>query len=328
MNVRLTFLATLVLTAGCGSKEADDTGTPDTGNDASQLADYIYVDQEATGDLSCFTPGSDEWPTQDVDSALVATYPAAGVVLDFQEDDPIEDATFTLWLSDDPRQTPDATAVSDEDGIVETDLISCKPMTYKTETDPDLEETKDTYEAHTVVGVPSGDTLSAEYTSVSDATYKLIPSLLGVTPDSDKGIIAGTAFDCNEEKIEGAQVVVRDDDGNIPETLIVKYFVDEWPNRYQEWTSTDGLWVALQIPEGHYFVEMWGLVNGELALLGKTELSIFTDSINISNIYSGIPTGVKYPDSCLVGGGEDTGDVGGKDTGNGGTDTGGAKTGK
>ena len=153
-------------------------------------------------------------------------------------------------------------------------------------------------------------------------------SLLGVTPDSDKGIIAGTAFDCNEEKIEGAQVVVRDDDGNIPETLIVKYFVDEWPNRYQEWTSADGLWVALQIPEGHYYVEMWGLVSGELALPGKTELSIFTDSINISNIYSGIETGVKYPDSCLVGGGKtggkDTGDVGGEDTG----DVGGEDTGK
>ncbi len=319
MNVQLTLLASLVLAVGCGSKETEETGdTPPNDNGVAQ-SDYIYVDQEATGDLTCFEAGSDVWLSQDVDTSLIATYPSTGVVSDFQEDDPVEDATFTLWRGDDARQTPDATAVSDEDGVVEADLTSCQPMTYKTATDPKLAETKDTYEAHTVVGVPSDGTISTEYTSVSDATYKLIPSLLGVTPDPDKGIIAGTAFDCNEDKIEGAQIVVRDDEGNIPESLIVRYFVDEWPNRYQEWTSADGLWVALQIPEGHYFVEMWGLVDGTLTVLGKTELSIFTDSINISNIYSGIDSGVKYPDSCLVGGntgGEDTGsDDGGTDTG-------------
>jgi hypothetical protein len=174
-------------------------------------------------------------------------------------------------------------------------------MTYKTATDPKLQDTRDTYEAHTVADVPDDGTISVEYNSVSEATYLLIPSLLGVTPDSDKGVIAGTAFDCNEDKIEGAQIVVFDDNGNIPESLVVKYFLDEWPNRYQEWTSDDGLWVALQIPEGHYTVQMWGLVDGELSVLGETELSIFVDSINISNIYSGIDSGVKYPDSCLVG---------------------------
>ena len=97
--------------------------------------------------------------------------------------------------------------------------------------------------------------------SVSRVTYQLIPSLLGVSVDEDKGVIAGTAFDCNGEEIEGAQVIVKDANGDIPDDLVVNYFRDSFPNRDQLWTSADGLWVAANVPEGELTIELY-IYNG------------------------------------------------------------------
>ena len=89
-----------------------------------------------------------------------------------------------------------------------------------------------------------------------------------------------------------------DEDGNIPESLTVNYFVENFPARDQKWTSPDGLWVAANVPAGNLRAEMWGVVDGELRLLGATELFSEKDSINISNIFAGYGDGVKYPAAC------------------------------
>ena len=73
-------------------------------------------------------------------------------------------------------------------------------------TDPLLEETKPTYEFHSIYGYQEDETLAGEeFNSVSEVTYRIIPSLLGVSPDPDKGIAAGTAYDVNGDNVEGAQ---------------------------------------------------------------------------------------------------------------------------
>ena len=45
---------------------------------------------------------------------------------------------------------------------------------------------------------------------------------------STKEIVAGTAYDCAGEPFEFAQIVVTDADGNIPESEVVRYFVDSF----------------------------------------------------------------------------------------------------
>ena len=57
-------------------------------------------------------------------------------------------------------------------------------------------------------------------------------------------------------RIHGAQVVVRDADGHIPESL---WSSTLWTisNRNQEWTSDDGLFVAINVPEGDWVIETW-----------------------------------------------------------------------
>jgi hypothetical protein len=192
--------------------------------------------------------------------------------------------------------------VTNTNGEISVTLPTCEPFTYKTATNPDLEQTVDTFEAHQIFGPDADGTVDSEYNSVSDATYKIIPSLLGVSVDPDKGVIAGTAFDCADTDIEGAQVVVKDAAGNIPESLVVKYFVDKFPNRDQPYTSPDGLWTAINVPEGDWTVEMYvyDSASSTNRLIGSTVLTVYANSINISNIYTGYSDGVKYPAECLA----------------------------
>ena len=149
--------------------------------------------------------------------------------------------------------------------------------------------------------MPGSGTIETEFNSVSSTTYTMIPGLLGISLDEDKGVIAGTAFDCNGDPAQNLQVVVMDATGDIPDSLVVNYFKEEWPVKDQPWTSEDGLWVASNMPAGDWSIQLWGILDGELVQLGATTLTTFADSVNISNIYTGFGDGLKYPDSCLSG---------------------------
>ena len=100
--------------------------------------------------------------------------------------------------------------------------------------------------------------------------------------------------------IEGGQVVVFDAEGNIPDDLVVKYFIDRFPNRNQEWTSADGLWVAINIPPGDWFINAFVADGaGGHKLMGSTSVKVFADSINISSVYLSYGNGISYPDDCF-----------------------------
>lgn len=287
---------------GDGNGGLDDTG----GSSGADFADFIDVTEGATGDFTGFEGGFDAagaWLTQDVDPEAQTTTTLDGEVSDFESGNAVTGATVEFWYSDAVSGVADAKDESDDNGEVSiSDMPVCTPMTYKVSTDPSLDATKDTYEAHQIYSVGEGELkVDDELNSVSVTTYRLIPSLLGVTVDDDKGIIAGTAYDINEDQIMGAQVVVRDDNGNIPEDLVVKYFVEDFPNRDQPYTSEDGLWVAMNVPEGTWNVEMYISDGaGGHYLMGNTVVEVFPGSINISNTFTGYGDGIRYPDSCLA----------------------------
>ena len=276
---------------------------------------FINVDVASNADLTGFTPGDDvdsvEWLTQSIDPALQGgDYDITGLVEDFESGSGVDKAEVALWYGNRFTASPDLTAESDAAGEVSVTGPSCEPLLYRVTTDPVLGETKTTFKANQIYPHPGDSDLieGAYFTSVSSITYQLIPTILGVVVDPELAIIAGTAFDVTRDpswptdddagKIEGAQIVVYDADGNIPDTLEVNYFVQDFPDRDQPHTSADGLWVASNVPPGDLRVEMWARVDGELKLLGATEVYSETDSINIANVYAGYRDGVKYPYSC------------------------------
>ena len=96
-------------------------------------------------------------------------------------------------------------------------------------------------------------------------------------------------------------MVVHDGAGNIPEGVVVKYFVDDFPKRDQPYTSEDGLWIIMDVPEGNWTVDGYvadGM--GDFSLVASTQLRVLPDSINISSIYTGLSDGIKMPEQCLT----------------------------
>jgi hypothetical protein len=298
------WIISLALLTGCGTS-ATDGDTEDTDTDPISAFDaLVNVTDPVGGDLACYTAGTDwetmAWAEPVIDTAAQVTQPTTAEILDFESDEPVADATLEIWLNDKASGTPDAIATTNDEGIADlAGLPTCEPFAYRVSTDPLLDETKVTLAAHKIITPDSSGTVSDDFTSVSKLTYQLIPTILGIIPLPENAIIAGIAYDCNEEPIEGAQIVVYDENGEIPESLQVEYFKEEFPNRDQPHTSPDGIWVAINVPPGLLRVEMWGNVDGELALLGATELDSFADTINLSNIYAGIGNGERYPEACL-----------------------------
>jgi hypothetical protein len=226
----------------------------------------------------------------------------AGQVLDFQEDDPVDEATVEFFFADAIFGAPEETVTTDANGVFNMEMNTCEPFTYRVTTDPVLDATKVTIESHDVLpNLGAINPVSHELNSVSSTTYALIPTLLGVSPEVTKGIVAGGAYDCGGNNIEGLQVVIDDGNGNIPADVVAKYFIDDFPNRNQAYTSADGLWILMDVPVGNWVVSGYvadGL--GGHSLVAQTELEVIADSINISSIHTGIEDGVKMPTDCLT----------------------------
>lgn len=307
MRAALPLLALLLSACPPSGVVADgDKGTDDSGTTGDERAfdDFVNVTTPWVGNTDECIAGK----VQEVDPSCIVDLSVNGTIEDFQSGDPVRDATVQLWVSDSISGSADETTVSDGDGrfVVEA-AQSCTPIAYGTSTPPKWELTKDTFEVHQVFGYSADGTSDEIFNSVSDTTSKLIPSLIGVEWDqSSTGIIAGTAYDCDVEPVEFAQIFIHDGNGNIPATGDVFYFSESGGTSLptsidsQPHTNTNGLWVVVNIPAGTWTAEMWGFDGTDHVLMGATVLEISAGSVNISNIYTGISDGIWYPGSCLA----------------------------
>jgi len=300
------FMSIMLLSA-CGEKD----GTDSAPIDIFDTFIFIEVVDDETGevidtksepsaeDLSCYEPGG-TWLKNTADASCITEQAFAGEVEDFETGDEVPDATVEIYFSDTTTGSLDYEGTSDADGKLSGSLTTCTPFSYRVSTDPALEETVTTIQAHEIAGfVSDGSEQAPRFYSVSTTTYNIIPSLLGVTPEPGKGIAAGTAYDCGENPVEFIQVLARDSSGEIIEGQVVKYFRQDFPNRDQYWTSADGLWVIINLPPDTVTVEMYGLNdNGDHDMLGSVVLEVVGDSINIANAFYGYNGGVVYPESC------------------------------
>jgi hypothetical protein len=305
---RLVLLLPLSLLAlpACDGGSDDGSGSGD--GDADNLRDESYFLNTTTvysGSTEC--QGGDFGT---VDPAKQQSVTFNGEVHDFQTEDEVPDSTVKFWLGDDINATPDDEQTADSNGAFTTILPTCTPIAYGTFTPADWEETVDTYEVHQIYPYKEEGGYGEWVNSVSQATSKIIPSVIGIQWDTSTGIIAGTAFDC-EDGTEGetkyygnAQVILHDAEGNIPQTADVFYFDDyDLPtskDKQADVNPLNGLWVAVNIPVGTWIVEMRGYNGSDYDLLGSTVLEIKAGSVNISNIYAGHGDGISYPASCLA----------------------------
>jgi hypothetical protein len=290
--------AIAALLIGCGGD--DTTGTNADSGAVDVFDEIINVTDTATGVNDCFAPG-DAWLTATADPACVQEVAFTGEVIDFESDNEVPEATVEIFNSDKVEGAADHSFTSDDNGQVAGTLTTCEPYSYKVTTDNETADdpTKITIAAHLTENPTALE--SVEFNSVSDATYTVIQALLGISPDPANGVVAGAIYDCNEDPIEGAQVIVKMDGGYVAGQE-VRYFVEDFPHREQPYTSEDGLWLAMQVPTGRATVEAYMVMEtgGEPQLMGSTSLDIFPDIINISSIYVGHDDGVLIDAECLT----------------------------
>jgi hypothetical protein len=301
-----------------------NNGSSDDGADTDVEDPNAGLDIDAVGDFSCFTPAATfeatTWAPEQVAIANPGDVTVDGTVEDFEKAEPRSSRTVALWYNDAVSGEPDVSAeVGSAAGDVSIVSPACKPVTYRTQELPGLGEAKVTYKAHAVFGKGEGGHIAATFQSVSNTTYTLIPTIVSIDIDPTKGSIAGSAYDCSRDpdmlpdnntgKIQGARMRIFDADGNPPEGATIKYFVDDFPDRNQPYTSADGLWGAFNVPPGEWTIELYAKVGGEVVVLGRTQASVYPDTINIANVWSGHPDGVKLPATCVDGGGGEDTDV-------------------
>jgi hypothetical protein len=304
MRALLPLLALLITACPPPSTDGTDKASDDTADtDDTECRTFecvVNVTTPWTGNTAECIEGK----VQNVDPSCQSEATVAGEVVDFQTEDAVPDATVQVWLGDDLFTSPDLTTQADSDGKFEITAPTCTPIAYGTSTPPEWQETKDTFEVHQVFGY---GTSGEDFNSVSEATSRLIPSLIGIEWDETAAIIAGTAYDCDIEPMQYVQIYLHDDAGNPPSSGEVFYFSESGgtslptDKESQPWTNTNGLWVAMNIPAGTWTVEAWGYDAGTSGYvkLGTTVLQIGAGSVNISNIYTGISDGIWYPGSCL-----------------------------
>ncbi len=296
----LLLLPSLLLgcAGGSGGSDTTDTDTDAGGTERTQ-EDFIFTKEEYIGDTTC--NGTEQGVP---DAAMQTLATLNGIIQDFQTEDEVKEATVKVWYGDDIAGAPDQSTDADTNGAFTAEVPMCTPIAYGTLTPPDWEETVDTYEVHQVFDYTDAGSFSATVNSVSEATAKIIPSIIGVEWDRTTGIIAGTAYDCNEDGIGHAQVYLHDADGKAPATGDIYYFDDNnFPaahDNYIDANPENGLWVAINIPTGTWIAEMWGYNGATYDLLGSTVLQIKAGSVNISNIFTGHDDGIAYPDSCYA----------------------------
>lgn len=302
MRAQLLALSLVLPLVACsggsdGTTDGTDTGNGGGGGGGTTFADFVNVTTPYVGNTECYDGVA--WIDQTAGAGCTSDVEVAGTVSDFQTDEPVESASIDFWGNDDINTSPSLSIDADSSGQANATLPACTPIGYMTSTPAEWEETVDTYEVHQVYGWdPSGAT-DDTWNSVSVATGKLIPSLLGLEWTPGTAIIAGTAYDCDQQKIQHAQVFIHDADGNIPPDIAIRYFDNGLPNSDQPDTNDDGLWSAINIPPGDWIVEMWVYDGTTQVLMGATHLTMMPDSVVISNIYTGVDDGVYLPASCL-----------------------------
>lgn len=309
-------------TEGDGKDPGKDVTDTDSGTtDSGDTSDFDGKTTATAADLTCFTPAADTtaWAAQGTPTVVDTKVTVDGVLQDFEEEEPVSSRTLQMWFSDVAQGTPDTNGNGDVTGsITVADVPACQPLSWLTKEIAGLDEAKPTYKAHQIFGTGAGGTIKAEFNSVSKNTIKLIATLVGISLDPTKSNIAGTIYDCSRDpdalpsdesgRVEGARVRAFSCPSADPDpadcttpvsNVETKYFIENFPDRKQPYSSADGLFGVFNVPPGTFRIEAYDSKDGVERILGGTIVTSYADSINIANIWAGYPDGVKFPAACF-----------------------------
>lgn len=243
--------------------------------------------------LACLGTGEEPVPGDDV------TYQIE--IKEFRTDDTLEGLCVKFYGDNMPNPDdtcdPDTDLVTDADGRVE--VTGPANAFYAYRVFPKDHPSPSFQIAGSIqINEPApAMTRVVEGNSVSQATLDLIPTVLGFMQVPGTALVAGTAWDCDEDPLYGGIVRIYREDGTLIEEGSrsadphYRYFDgDDFPKADQPWTHTDGLFAIANLPvapSGEFvFVEFLGVreEGGEPEVIACERMPIFGDTISIVNL--------------------------------------------
>ncbi|MBI5485790.1 MAG: hypothetical protein HY905_00505 [Deltaproteobacteria bacterium] len=305
----------LGLWVSCGG---DDSGTPDggdtAGGDGDTAGGCVRTDEchqgfrcnagtcvlalpaldELPADLSCV---GDNPPIEPLGTTVSATV----YVEDFEDEVRVEGAVVEIFLDNIVDDTPDLTTdPTDENGEVPGGVAGLPArgviayLVHAGDLPGGMVRTTIEYD----VEIPDADGGEVRLLSVSDTTYRLIPTVLGITPDASHGIIAGEFGDCAADPVSVEGIVARlvnaagEDCHELNDReCYSRYFQEETPARIdsQPYSSADGLYAIAQVAPGPWDLQVLGRLTAAATdfpfdLLGQKRVNCIADSIVIVDV--------------------------------------------
>lgn len=240
-------------------------------------APVAYTDED-TGDATPPAPANLEClhanppPVPTGDDIMVRFYAE-----DFENEDRIQGAMVEIYLGNRIEGEPDfVLGPTSEDGLTDSVQVPAQALIATRVLEiPQVART--TVEFDVLTPTADGDVRALV---VADSTYRVVPAAVAVTIEAGKGIVAGRFDDCDENPVAGLIAHVEGQDAE------VRYFVEEFPAREPDVTTEDGLYVAINIEPGDHEIVLMGRLEegGELVEVGRREIQVIADSINVVNL--------------------------------------------
>ena len=287
------------VTGGCAMSDecpigsiCDDTASPAV---CARVAPNIAEDVSPAPDLTCLHNNPVPVSTCPGQTRTVGLY-----VEDFQDDFRVGQVTIELFFNNVIDAEPDATVgpTALDGTITGIANIPCDTViAYRIQGTTTARNGAAIYAVKSSVEydleTPATDGDQMRLLSVSDSTYRLIPTILGITPLPANGIIAGEFDDCAGVAMEGVMARMVNSSGDDCHELdihecLARYFVDSYPSRLenQAFSSDDGLFAVAQVPEGDWSIEIVGWLDDsvEPTVLGRKAVQVIPDTIAIVDV--------------------------------------------
>ena len=191
---------------------------------------------------------------------------------------------FTSTSNKAANQTPDITVTSGASGTVTTTLPTGIPFAVKASASGYM----DTYQFGEIVSAADANAL-LPVELMSGTIVSLASSSAGVTQDPSLGAIVGTVGNCAGDSIENAIVTLQNISTGAVVTQGIFYGNPPLglPAPSLTWTSSQGDFLAFNVPPGAYQVVATGVLSASdttTTVLGQSYAEAITGSVSIVNI--------------------------------------------
>jgi len=291
IGIGFTF-SSLVVVAACGGG-GDSDPTPDASKDIgfnkptaslkanNELGEDMWM-EAGPANLACLnTPASDQLTTVPV--ALTTK------VVDFQSENPVPNASVTVFPNQDIDAPFGPAVVSDQNAMVTVTIPDgITRFGFKMTSSSAL----DTLLLNQTVDPSTAMQTLTDIRSVSKTTAQTLPALIGVSRTPGTGVLAGAIRDCDDKEISNFIATVSTTSGSVTHAAGTDtyYFSPTvgLPVRHSQQAqgSGNGLFMIIELqPAATAYVQVWGYVNDadlaadKLTLIAELPTQVIADTV-------------------------------------------------